>query len=161
MGDYPRDIEDFHSTLLMLKGISSVESGVDSLEEIDSFMMRQPEYAHLPHASLLRTNGGLDGEVLIQFEFIIDYSIESMQSLEFISWFVRDSARGGTRVQLRPFALPPETPYGRQLGSTLKFHLDLFVDGINETLEPAFEIIRKLNESLNLFIKLYKIPLKG
>ncbi len=161
MEDYPRDIEDFHSTLLMLKGISSIESGIDSLEEIDLFMMRQPEYAYLPHASLLRTNGGLEGEVLIQFEFIIDYSIESMQSLEFISWFVRDSARGGTKVQLRPFALPPETPYGRQLGSTLKFHLDLFVDGINETLEPAFEIIRKLNESLNLFIKLYKIPLKG
>lgn len=84
-----------------------------------------------------------------------------MQSLEFISWFVRDSARGGTKIQLRPFALPPETPYGRQLGTTLKFHIDLFVDGIIENLEPAFEIIKHLNESLNLYIKLYKIPLKG
>lgn len=161
MNNYPIDIENFHNTLLMLRGISSIDSGIDDLEEIDLFMLKQPEFAHLPHASLLRTNGGLENEVLIQVEFLIDYSIESMQSLEFISWFVRDSARGGTKIQLRPFALPPETPYGRQLGTTLKFHIDLFVDGIIENLEPAFDIIKHLNESLNLYIKLYKIPLKG
>lgn len=161
MSNYPIDIENFHNTLLMLSGISSIESGIDDLEAIDLFMLKQPEYAHLPHASLLRTNGGLENEVLIQIEFLIDYSVESMQSLEFISWFIRDSARGGTKIQLRPFALPPETPNRRQLGTSLKFHIDLFVDGINETLEPAFEVIRHLNESLNLYIKLYNIPTKG
>lgn len=161
MSGYPKEIENFHNTLLKLKGILSIESGIDDLEPIDLTMLKKSEFAHLPHAALLRTNGGLENEVLIQFEFLIDYSIESMQSLEFISWFARDSARGGIKIQLRPFALPPETPYGRQLGKSLKFHIDLFVDDIHETLEPAFKVISHLNESLNLYIKLYNIPIKG
>ncbi|MDG0876191.1 hypothetical protein L5D93_28780 [Paenibacillus thiaminolyticus] len=44
-----------------------------------------------------------------------------LQSLEFLAWFVRDCARGGKKIQLRPFALPPETPYARQLGTTLNY----------------------------------------
>ncbi|WP_411680242.1 hypothetical protein [Clostridium thailandense] len=99
--------------------------------------------------------------MLIQFEFSIDNSIESLKSLEFLAWFVRDSARAGAKIQLRPFALPPVTPNGRQLGTTLKFHVDLFVDGIEETLEPAFKVIEELNKNLNLFIDVYDIPVKG
>ncbi|CAH8711242.1 hypothetical protein M5W83_14540 [Paenibacillus thiaminolyticus] len=60
--------------------------------------------------------GGLENEVLIQFEFAIDQSVEGLQSLEFLAWFVRDYARGGKKIQLRPFALPPETPYARHWG---------------------------------------------
>ncbi|OAA87550.1 hypothetical protein [Clostridium coskatii] len=73
----------------------------------------------------------------------------------------RDSARGGTKIQLRPFALPPVTPNGRQFGTTLRFHMDLFIDGIEETLEPAFKVIKELNRNLNLFIDMYHIPVKG
>ncbi|MFL0246075.1 hypothetical protein [Candidatus Clostridium stratigraminis] len=160
MSNYPKDIESFHKTLLNLKGILNIESGIDNLGSVDLEMLKQPEFSHLPHASLLRTNGGLENEVLIQFEFLIDNSIESLHSLEFISWFVRDSGRGGTKIQLRPFALPPETPYGKQLGKSLKFHIDLFIDGIEGSLEPAFKVIQNLNESINLYIKLYNIPLK-
>ena len=68
--------------------------------------------------------------------------------------------RGGTKIQLQPFALPPVTPYGRQLGTTLKFHIDLFIDGIEETLEPAFEVVSHLNKSLNRAIDIYSIPIK-
>lgn len=160
MNNYPNDIANFHHTILKLRGISAIESGVDNLEPIDSEMLGLSAYAHLPHASLLRTKGGLENEVLIQFEFLIDYSVESLHSLEFIAWFVRDCARGGTKIQLRPFALPPETPNGRQLGTTLKFHIDLFIDGIEETLEPAYVVINNLNKSLNTLIHLYDIPLK-
>lgn len=160
MNNYPNDIANFHHTILKLRGVSAIESGVDNLEPIDSEMLGLSAYAHLPHASLLRTKGGLENEVLIQFEFLIDYSVESLHSLEFIAWFVRDCARGGTKIQLRPFALPPETPNGRQLGTTLKFHIDLFIDGIEETLEPAYVVINNLNKSLNTLIHLYGIPLK-
>lgn len=160
MSSYPIDIENFHNTILKLKGITSIESGVDNLEPVDLELLKASSFSHLPHAAILRTNGGLENEVLIQFEFLIDYSKESLQSLEFIAWFIRDCARGGEKIQLRPFALPPVTPYGRQLGTTLKFHIDLFVDGINENLEPAFEVIRDINKSLEAAISLYDIPVK-
>jgi hypothetical protein len=160
MSNYPKEIESFHKTILKLKGISNIESGIDNLEQIDLQILRQPEFSHLPHASLLRTNGGFKNEVLIQFEFLIDNSIESLHSLEFLSWFVRDSARGGNKIQLRPFALPPETPYGRQFGTSLRFHIDLFIDSIEDSLEPALRVVQELNESIDLFIKFYNIPLK-
>ena len=160
MNNYPIDIENFHNTMLKLRGVTMIESGVNNLEPIDSEMLSLSEFSHLPHALLLRTGGGLENEVLIQFEFLIDYSEESLQSLEFIAWFVRDCARGGTKIQLQPFALPPVTPYGRQLGTTLKFHIDLFIDGIEETLEPAFEVVNHLNKSLNMAIDIYSIPIK-
>lgn len=160
MSHYPADIEKFHSTLLQLKGITEVQSGVEDLEPISAELLGSSGFAHLPLAALLRTNGGLENEVLIQFELCTDYSPESLHSLEFLAWFVRDCARGGTRIQLRPFALPPSTPFGRQIGTTLKFHIDLFVDGIGESLEPAFEVIRRLQQSLQTAIKLYEIPQK-
>lgn len=160
MSNYPIDIENFHNTTLKLKGVTSIESGIDNLEEVDGELLMISQYSHLPIAALLRTNGGLKNEVLIQFEFRLDNSLESLNSLEFLAWFVRDSSRSGTKIQLRPFALPPVTPNGRQLGTTLKFHIDLFIDNIEETLEPAFKIISELNKTLNLFIKLYDIPTK-
>ncbi|WFD08712.1 hypothetical protein [Tepidibacter hydrothermalis] len=160
MSGYPIEIENFHNTILKLRGISTIESGVENLEPIDSELLKLSDFSHLPHASLLRTKGGLKDEVLIQFEFSTDYSLESFHSLEFIAWFVRDCARGGTKIQLRPFALPPVTPFGRQLGTTLRFHIDLFIDGIDETLEPAFKVINNLNKSINMFIDMYNIPLK-
>lgn len=159
MSRYPIDIERFHDTLLRLRGITAVESGVENLEQIDREMLGSSSCAHLPHAALLRTDGGLKQEVLLQFEIAFDYSRDSLQSIEFLSWFVRDCARSGTKVQLRPFALPPASPMGRQLGTTLKWHMDLFIDGIEESLEPAFATVRQLHHSLETAIRLYDIPL--
>jgi len=157
---YPIDIEHFHQTILKLKGITGIDSEVQNLEPIDTEMLGYSACAHFPHAALLRTGGGLESEVLLQFQIEFDYSPESLISVEFLAWFVRDCARGGTKVQLRPFALPPESPVGRQLGTTLKWHLDLFVDGIEETLEPAFETVRRMSHSLQTAIRLYDIPIK-
>ncbi|MFD0713343.1 hypothetical protein [Paenibacillus sp. GCM10027626] len=160
MSNYPVDIANLQQTVLQLQGITSIESGVENLEPIDAEMLPLAACAHLPHATLWRTGGGLKNEVLIQFEFAIEPSAAGLQALEFIAWFVRDCARGGTKLQLRPFALPPETPYGRQLGTTLKFHFDLFVGEIEETLEPAFAIVRELAQKLATAMKLYQIPIK-
>lgn len=161
MSGYPEDISNFHHTVMGLIGINEIESGVENLEPIDCEMLQLSTYAHLPHCTLYRTDGGLENEVLIQFEFCIDRTLEGLDALEFIAWFIRDRARGGSRVQLRPFALPPETPYGRQLGTTLKFHIDLFIDIPGETLEPAFLAIRDMDHALKLAINLYQIPVKS
>ena len=157
MSGYPPEIEQFHQTLSSLAGVDSVISGVDDLSSVDAELLSAAEYAHLPHAALLRTGGGLDNEVLIQFELALQQSQEGWHALEFLSWFVRDCARGGSKLQLRPFALPPVTPNGRQLGHTLKFHLDLFVDGIEDSLAPALHVISDINRSLEFAISLYKI----
>lgn len=157
MSGYPPEIEQFQQTLCNLAGVDSAISGVDDLSSVDAELLSATEYAHLPHAALLRTGGGLDNEVLIQFELVLQPSQEGWHALEFLGWFVRDCARGGRKMQLRPFALPPATPYGRQLGHTLKFHLDLFVDGIEDSLAPALQVVSEINRSLELAISLYKI----
>ena len=160
MNDYPIEIEQFHQTLNSLKGIENVSSGIDNLEEVKVENLSGVEFSHLPLAALLRTNGGFENEIVLQFEFTIDKTTESLISLEFLSWFIRDQSRGGIKLQLRPFALPPQIGEKRQLGQTLKFQIDYFISDAPETLEPILELISKLNKALTLFIKLNDIPLK-
>ncbi|MCP1223791.1 hypothetical protein [Sebaldella sp. S0638] len=157
---YPKAIQKFQNNVLKLKSIVSIESGVENLEGITGEALGLFDYAHLPHAALSRTNGGLENEVLCQFEFFIEKSEAGLDSLEFISWFFRDQARGGKRVQVRPFALPPDTAYGRQFGSTLRFHIDIFQDNITETLDPLFENIEEINKVFEFAVQAYKIPVK-
>lgn len=161
MSDYPTEIEDFHQTLGQLKGIEQVCSGIDQLDGIQTADLSLAPYAHLPHAALQRTKGGLPDELMIQFEFTIDKSLESLISLEFISWFIRDQARGGKQVQLRSFALPPQTPAGRQGGNTLKFHIDCFFVEITGSLQPVLDRIAEMSQSLKVLIKLYEVPVKA
>ncbi|WP_371367117.1 hypothetical protein SRRS_12070 [Sporomusa rhizae] len=159
--DYPIDIQNFQDAIYNIVGISNVESGICDLSDVDSQLLSTVEYAHLPIAALLRTEGGKPTELMAQFRFVIDKSTDGLKALEFIAWFIRDCARGGKKIQLTPFALPPETPYGKQLGNTLRFHIDLFCEGISENLDPVFDIIRQLNQSLTLAINLYNIKVKG
>lgn len=161
MSDYPIEIEDFQQALQQLSGIQDVCSGIDQLDGLQAVDLSLPDYAHLPLAALLRTKGGLPNELMIQFEFTIDKSPESLVSLEFLSWFVRDQSRNGKQVQLRPFALPPQTAAGRQLGNTLKFHIDCFFEEATGSLQPVLEKIADMSKSLKLFTKLYEIPLKA
>ncbi|GEP89098.1 hypothetical protein SAMN05660909_01813 [Chitinophaga terrae (ex Kim and Jung 2007)] len=155
MSEYPKEIALFQQTLGSLKGIENVCSGIDNLDGITADVLGSPELAHLPVATLRRTNGGLPNEVMLQFEFTIDRSADSLQSLEFLSWFFRDQARSGERLQLRTFALPPQTPNGIQLGQTLKFHIDYFIEDAPDTLQPILDRIAKINGSLETFIKIY------
>lgn len=74
MSSYPIEIENFHNTILKLKGIVLVESSIDSLDGINTKLLEIARFSHLPHAALLRTNGGLKNEVLLQFGFKIDNS---------------------------------------------------------------------------------------
>lgn len=157
---YPIDVKKFQDTIYNIAGITSVESGVCDLQDVDSELLLTVDYAHLPITTLLRTNGGKENELLAQFRFTIEQSKEGLEALEFISWFIRDCSRDKVKIQLTPFALPPQTPNGKQLGSTLRFHIDLFVDNVYDSLEPVLEEIRGLNKTLTMLIKLYNIKVK-
>ena len=158
---YPEVIQMFLNNILKLKGVTSVESSIENLEEITNETLGLYGYAHMPHAALARTNGGLENEILCQFEFFIEKSETGLDSLEFIAWFFRDQARSGKKVQVRPFALPPDTAYGRQFGSSLRFHIDIFQDNITDTLNPLFEEIEKINKLFEFAVQMYKIPMKN
>ncbi|MFH6991992.1 hypothetical protein [Flavobacterium sp. FlaQc-48] len=160
MGEYPEEIDLFQKTIGSLKGIENVSSGIDNLEGIKGSDLGDVSLSHLPLATLLRTDGGLKDEVMLQFEFTLDKSSGSLISLEFLSWFFRDQARGGVLIQLRPFALPPKTADRFQIGETLKFHIDYFIEDAPESLQPILDKVLSLNKSLEMFIKLYEIPTK-
>ena len=160
MGEYPKEIDLFQKTIGSLKGIENVSSGIDNLEGIKGSDLGDVSLSHLPLATLLRTDGGLKDEVMLQFEFTLDKSSESLVSLEFLSWFFRDQARGGELLQLRSFALPPKIGDRFQIGETLKFHIDYFIEDAPESLQPILDKILNLNKALELFITLYEIPTK-
>lgn len=157
MSEYPIEIGKFQNLILKIKGIRSIISGIDNLEDVDCDVLTLSNYSHLPHAALLRTNGGLKGEILCQFEFVIENNSNGLMALEFLAWFIRDQARNGVKIQLRPFALPPDAPNGRQLGTSLKFHIDLFQNGISDSLQPLFDSIKDISKTLELAINLYAI----
>lgn len=69
---YPEVIQMFQNNILKLKGVKSIESGVESLGGITNETLGLYGYAHMPHAALARTNGGLENEILCQFEFFIE-----------------------------------------------------------------------------------------
>ena len=158
---YPKEIDLFQKTLENLKGIENVSSGIDNLDGIKSSELKSLSFSHLPIATLLRTDGGLENEMMLQFEFTLDKSYDSLISLEFLSWFIRDQARSGVIIQLRPFALPPKVLDRFQIGETLKFHIDYFNENAPETLQPILDKISDLNKSLEMFILLYEIPTKN
>lgn len=161
MGEYPKEIDLFQKTIESLKGIENVSSGIDNLEGIKVADLDDVSFSHLPIATLLRTDGGFKDEVMLQFEFTLDKSSESLISLEFLSWFIRDQTRGGEILQLRSFALPPKVLDRFQIGETLKFHIDYFIEDAPESLQPILDKVLNLNKSLELFIKLYEIPTKN
>ena len=81
MGSNPNEVEVFENSIMNLRGIKSIESGVDSLERVNREALKLSEYAHLPHAALLRTIGGLDSEILFQSEFFIESDLDGINAL--------------------------------------------------------------------------------
>jgi hypothetical protein len=157
--EYPAEIQEFQDLLASLLGINDVCSGIDEISDLHAAALCLLEYAHLPIGAMLRSDGGFPNEHLLQFEFTIDGSRESLASLAFLSWFVRDQARGGEGVQLRPFALPPQ-PSGLQIVDTLKFHIDLFLKCQRGDLPGLLKPVLSLHKALKMAIEIYTIPQK-
>jgi hypothetical protein len=154
--EYPIEISNFHDLLLTLPGVTAVASGIEGLTGLTADDLRLVDFAHLPHAALRRTNGGLEGEVFVQVEFYLEQTPGAWRTLEFIAWFVRDQARGGEFIQLRPFGLPPTAPGKIQLGNTLTFHLDLFFPNSTGEAEPILAKVRQIGHSLKSAIEIYR-----
>lgn len=153
--DYPPEIERLHQALSSLPGVTDLQSGIESLQGLTGDELRLAGFAHLPHGALRRTNGGLADEAFIQVEFRVEQTAAGWRSLEFLAWFVRDQARGGESVQLRPFALPPMVGEQVQLGETLQWHIDLFCPGTGDDLSPQLARVARIADALELSLRLY------
>jgi hypothetical protein len=153
--DYPPEIEKLHAGLRRLTGVLDVASGIDQLDGLTGDDLSRADLAHLPHGALRRTAGCLPDESLIQVEFRLERSERGWRALEFLGWFVRDQARGGLAIQLRPFALPPVAGERVQLGESLRFHIDLFLPGAGSDLGPHLDTVNGIADDLRLVSELY------
>jgi len=146
--------------LQRLPGVHSVDSSVESLQGLTADDLGLVNFAQLPHGALRRTAGGLDGEIYVRFQFRLEPSASAWQTLEFLAWFVRDQARGGVAVQLRPFGLPPTTPDGAQLGRSLRFDIDLFCVEKSGKLDSLLAKVDEVGKGLVLLSDLYDAALR-
>lgn len=157
---YPQEIQEFHDRLLRLPGIYDIISGINSLQGIREEHLSSSSFSHLPQGSLRRTTGGLQREALIQFEFRTEKNAQAWKSLEFLAWFVREQARAGEQIQMRPGASTPIINGRIQLGETLYFQIDLFLPNAPSELTPILikvrGLARALEQSLNLYQEAWK-----
>lgn len=151
--DYPEQVQLLHAALESIPGVHDVSSTIQSLQGLTSRDLEQVAFADLPHATLRRTRGGLKGEVLVQIEFRITPSPRGWSALEFLAWFIRDQARGGVSVQLRPHALPPVAGRGKQRTSTLRFVIDMFFISRSGDLAPVLVKIAETAACLRLLLR--------
>jgi hypothetical protein len=112
------------------------------------------EFGDLPQVPIRRTDGGLENEVLIQVEIIFNRTADAWVSLEFLAWWVRDYARSGHQIQMRPTALPPKA-FEIQLGRTLKFFIEYFVIEAADSYDKTLEVCQELGESIRENFKVY------
>ena len=154
--EYPEQVQLLHDALSRLPSVFAVCSGLESLVGLTPDDLALVNLAHLPHAAIRRSGGGLKDEVLVQVEFRLRQDADGWRACEFIAWFVRDQARGGVNVQLRPFGLPPQAGDLIQLGHTLRFHMDLFCASDGDNLEPVLAAVESVGRDLNLAIDLYQ-----
>jgi len=142
--ELPPQVQILVDSISGLTGVAGCFCCPKPLADIEPSDLSLPgEFAELPQVAIMRTNGGGDNEVMIQTEVIFDRSPGAWVSLEFLAWWVRDWARSGHQIQMRPTALPPKA-YEIQLGRTLKFFIEYFLvedtDSYDKTLEVAGEM---------------------
>src|ERR1700722_17784256 len=157
----PVAIEALTNILLTLPGVERVEADHTPLEELDVNDLSLVPYGDLPHAALLRTKGGLRGEALGQFFVALRPELESWRTLEFLSWQVRDSSRAGTRIQIRSRGLPPFINGRIQLGTTLVFIIEFFVDGLDADPERLLKVIADFAHAIQTSLDSYGLTWTG
>jgi hypothetical protein len=156
MPDDPPQVVAFQDALSRLPDAYDVASTVQCLWGVTPEALSFFDFGHLPHAAIRWAGGGQQDQTLAQFEFWLRPSSAGWRSLEFISWWVRDQARGGTNIQLRPFGLPPIAGKTVQLGHTLRFHIDLFCVAKGDDLSPVLALVQKLADDLVDTMRMYQ-----
>lgn len=157
--EFPPEVTKLHDALQRLAGVYDARSGIQCVHGVTADQLSLFCYAQLPHGAMRRTDGALPDEVQVQIEFRIQPSPAGLRSLEFLAWWVRDSARGGLPVQLRPFALPPTVESRVQLGDTLRFHIDYFFKHPSREIAVVLSAINEWADDLNKTIEIYEFSL--
>ncbi len=155
MDEYPQEVQEFHQAVLRLTGVQSIDTSIKCLGGLKEEWLSLSDFAFLPHAAYRRTKGAVGNETLIQPEFEISMDKEGLRALEFLAWWVRDLARAGELIQLRPVGLPPTMGDQVQLGSCLRFHIDIFRMEETEDIAPHLAKMASLAQSLDQTIDLY------
>jgi hypothetical protein len=155
--EYPPQVRRWHNALLSVPGVLRVDTSITSLQEVTPDVLAQPDLADLPHGVV--TRGVLEGEAVVQSEFELERSEVGWLALEFIAWSVKDLARSGQPVQLRPVGLPPIVRDRVQLGHTLKFLIDVFVT-LEDDVRPALAKLEELAGYVEKYVQLYAAALQ-
>jgi hypothetical protein len=151
MAELPKQVEAFHTAMHRLVAVQQVDTGLKRLASYTPNTYSFPgEFGDLPHALLRRTGGGLENEAWANTEFELSRDEAGWRTLEFLAWWVRDLSRSGEQIQLRPMALPPKA-YEVQLGRTLKFIIDNFIEfpAGSKGNAPALQLIQERADSLS------------
>ena len=157
MDGAPPQIAKLVHVLEGLPGVVEVDCGAIPLEELDPDHLSLVPFGDLPHASLLRTSGGLPGEALGQFFIRFDRSDSAWTSIEFLSWQVRDCSRSGKRYQMRSLGLPPVIGNELQLGQSLRFVIELFKDGLDIDPESLLSAVDEFAEDIRSSLEIYSL----
>lgn len=146
--DLPPQVQKLVDGISALPGTVACYCGPKPLSQYELSHLSLPgEFGDLPQVAIRRTEGGRDFEVLIQTEVHLDRTANAWLTLEFLAWWVRDLARSGHDVQMRPMALPPKANH-IQLGSTLKFLIEYFVIEEGEEYTKTLEAAEDLGNSI-------------
>lgn len=152
----PPQVQTLVDAISALPGVAGCFCGPKPLSGVEPSHLSLPgEFGDLPQVAIMRTEGGRDNEVLIQTEVIFDRSAEAWVSLEFLAWWVRDWARSGYEIQMRPTALPPKA-YEIQLGRTLKFFIEIFVVEEGNEYRTTLETAARMGESIASSFEQYR-----
>lgn len=158
---HPPEIERLRTIIFTMPGVVEVEAEHAFLEDFNVEDLSLASFGDLPHATIRRTSGGLQGEALGQVFIALSPTVQSWRTLEFISWQVRDWSRAGQNIQIRTRGLPPIVGDRIQLGSSLRVIIDLFVSGLD--VDPG-KLLRNLDEfakAIELSLRLYRLEWCG
>lgn len=156
-GDLPKEIVQLVSVVKSIKGVS--DAGIDKiyLPDIKVTDLGLPgPYADLPIATLRRSKGALEHELLISVNFKIHENKAGLKALEFLSWWVRDQSRGGENMQIRSIGLPPIVGNTKQLGHTLRFTIDWFYTSASQDMSLLLKNISEKAKSIEYSYGVYK-----
>jgi hypothetical protein len=150
--DMPPEVQKLQRAIESIPGITDAVVGKVDLSDIPESEFGLLPYGDLPLGALRRTKGGLANEVVISVNFGITRDQKGLKALEFISWWVRDAARGSEPIQVRSLALPP---IGTQFGESLRFTIDYFYADPEEDMGKLLSKVGTLADQLNSSKSLY------
>ncbi len=154
----PPEVQKLQDAIESIPGVTDAVVEKVDLSDIPESLFSLPPYGDLPLGALRRTQGGTPDEVLIAVNFGISRDAKGLDALEFIAWWVRDSARGGNPIQIRALALPP---IGDQFGTTLRFVIDYFYVDPEQDIGKLLATVGELADGLSGLVEMNSKVLGG